>query len=207
MHWIHKAIWNGKTVAIAAGGPSFTAAQARAIGMARARSRIKVIAVNDSVYPCWFADIAYASDAPWWRHHGNLPGFEGRRVGLRHEDGPGRFVEPSEIAFVEASGVEGYDARPGFVRHGGNSGYAALHLAAQLGAVRVILLGYDMHGEHWFGNHPDGVRRATVDKSRWVRRFEALGAELRALGIEIANANPDSAIRCFPFEDVDKLLR
>ncbi|HCZ48509.1 MAG TPA: hypothetical protein DCZ11_05850, partial [Gammaproteobacteria bacterium] len=47
----------------------------------------------------------------------------------------------------------GLSASPLRIHQGGNSGYQALNLAVLLGAERVILLGYDMHGGHWHGRH------------------------------------------------------
>jgi hypothetical protein len=45
----------------------------------------------------------------------------------------------------------------GVVGGGGNSGFQAVNLAAQFGASRIILIGFDMTdrgGKHWYGrNH------------------------------------------------------
>ena len=56
-----------------------------------------------------------------------------------------------------------------FVKHrnrlswGGNSGHAAIDLAYNRGATRIILLGYDMQGKdfeaHWHGKHSEKVRK------------------------------------------------
>lgn len=205
MHWAPGPIWAGRTVVVAAGGPSFDAPAARLIGIARARSKVKVVAVNDAVYPCWFADIAWASDPPWWRHHVNLPGFEGRRLGLRYQDGS-QWRQPAGIDHLEASGIDGFDDRPGYVRHGGNGGYAATHLAAQLGAIRIVLVGFDMSGEHWFGRHPEGLHRPSVDKTKWVTRFNGLAETLKARGVAVTNTSQASALSCFPKASLDAVL-
>lgn len=199
-------IWADKPAVVVAGGPSFDAAAARRIGIARARNAVRVVAINDSVYPCWFADICYASDIPWWQYHQNLPGFEGRRVGLRYADGA-KMKQPEGVDLVEASGVDGHDDRPGFVRHGGNSGYVGVHLAAKLGAKTIILVGFDMKGDvHWFGSHPDGIRRSGASKLKWVERFGALAQHLAASGVGVFNASPDSALTCFPAVDLATVL-
>src|SRR5690606_9521612 len=82
MHWRATALFRGRPTVIVAGGPSLDLAQVRAVAMARAGDRIRVVAVNDAVYPCWFADIAYACDRKWWRYHNGLPGFPGRKLSL-----------------------------------------------------------------------------------------------------------------------------
>lgn len=191
--------WTGRTAVIVANGPSFSARDARAIGMAK--GRVAVMAVSDAVYPCWFADACYASDAEWWAVHQNLPGFAGWKVGLKYRPtATGPWRQPEGIDAVESSGVEGFDPDPGRVRNGNNSGYAALHLTAHLGASRIILVGFDMKGDaHWFGTHPKGLRQLPPANymQRWVAMFAPLAAALAEREITVLNASPDSALPYF----------
>ena len=56
--------------------------------------------------------------------------------------------------------------------------------------------------EHWFGQHYDSdgrpVPTAPATIARWAAGFATLLPQLRALGVEVLNAGPDSAIDCFP---------
>lgn len=197
-----EPIWAGKSVVIVGGGESVTAAQCRLIAMARARNMVRVIALNDAVYPCWFADVAYACDRRWWEHHGSLPKFQGIKLGL----------EPTpfhDVHHMCNTGTSGFDPDPQALRSGGNSGYQALHLSAHLGAKRVILVGYDMKGRHWFGDHPPGVARAvSPNMGMRLREFSGLAPELAKRDITVVNATPGSALchTVFPHVDLTKEL-
>ena len=196
-------IWQDRTVAIIDGGSSFSAAQSRLIGMAHAKGSVRVIAINDAVYPCWYADILYACDAKWWNLHGLLPAFRGSRVRLKHFDSIGRDVNiPSfdGIHHVICGGHEGYDDRPGHVMSGGMSGYQAINLCGHLGVTRILLFGYDMKGKHWFGDHPREIAMSPrLDK--FAERFAQLYIETKARGIEVINATPGTALAGFPKMD------
>ena len=187
--WTILPAWRGATVAIVATGPSFTAAQAR------------VIAVNDAIYPCWFADIAYACDAAWWAHHDGLPGFTGLKLSLL--DGTDPRAKPCEVSgvwHIRSSGHEGFDPDRQHIRTGGNSGYQALHLALHLGAAKIVLVGFDMRDDdgqaHWFGDHPREISR-TRTPALWRDRFTALADAAQHLGVTVVNASPGTALAAF----------
>ena len=154
------------------------------------------IAVGDAWRITPWADVLYHSDAQWWRHYHSVPDFGGLRVGC-HECGnvPG-------VLNLELSGTEGFDPRLGWLRHGSNSGAAAIHLAAQLGARRIVLLGFDQRQvdgqEHFFGLHPRAISRHGSPFELWARSFALLADELRKLDVEVLNATPNSALTCFP---------
>lgn len=79
---------------------------------------------------------------------------------------------------------------------GGSTGLAVLNVLAQLDYKKIILFGYDLHeGDYgyWYSDyvHPHpyvpGVIAGFKEHARWY--------ECR--GIEILNANPQSALTCF----------
>lgn len=180
---------------IVAGGESFTTAQARLIGMARTRDLIRVIAINDAIYPCWYADILWACDARWWKFHGTFPAFQGRRLSIEDSGFP-------EVERVKCSGENGFDPVPGSIRSGGNGGYQSLHYAAHLGIKKAILVGFDMGGGHWFGPHPRVVRKTEPTWARLIEKFDGLAGELRKRKITVVNAAPRSALKAFPSVDL-----
>lgn len=93
---------------------------------------------------------------------------------------------------------------------GGNSGFQALNLAAQWGARRILLFGFDMNAEsgaHWYGrnqwvgaNNPD-----ETNFRRWRKAFEAAADQLKQMGIECLNCSPVSALSCFPKISIEAL--
>lgn len=100
----------------------------------------------------------------------------------------------------------------------GNSGAAAISVAAAAGAKRIILVGFDMFytksgNVHWHDLY---------DQSRWTKEqrlliadsafkkhlmgFPEIAIDARIRGIEIINASPDSTITAFPKRTVKDLL-
>jgi hypothetical protein len=178
--------FQGQTALIFAPGPSLPT-------LWRAERSIPYpsIAVNDAWRIASSADILYATDTHWWMHHKGVPQFTGMKVGYQ---GPG----PAGVVWLRDSGGEGYDPRLGWVRHGQSSGHAAAHLAAQLGAERIVLIGFDgkqVNGRsHYFGEHDQAIRRP-MPFQLWIERFAILARELAAHGIELVNATPGSALK------------
>jgi hypothetical protein len=99
--------------------------------------------------------------------------------------------------------VEG-DSKPGLgrdkIHFGGNSGYQAINLAYLFGAVKIVLLGFDMQKAsgmvHWHGNHPAAINRDCPVRS-FLKNFSALAQDLNAEGVEVINATRDTALECF----------
>lgn len=87
---------------------------------------------------------------------------------------------------------------------GGNSGYQALNLAAQLGFKRIILLGYDMkpgpNGElHHHGDHPEPLNNPdSIKFEHWREGFKTTLPDLKRAGISVINCTRDTALDCFP---------
>jgi hypothetical protein len=179
------ALFEGQTALVFATGPSLTQ-----LWSPERPLPFPAIAVNDAWRIVPSAQILYATDAAWWMHHKGVPEFAGLKVGYH---GPG----PAGVVWLEGSGEQGYDPRLGYVRHGHGSGYAAAHLAAQLGATRIVLVGFDCKAannhEHFFGAHPREIRKAMPFKL-WRERLAGLERELQKLHVELVNATPDSAL-------------
>lgn len=159
------------------------------------------IAVNDAWRIVPSADVLYATDAKWWMHHKGVPKFSGVKVGY---EGPG----PAGVVWLQGSGRTGYDERLGYVRHQWNSGGAAIHLAAQLGAKRIVLVGFDMRPikgrDHFFGAHPEEIQGRTTSRyDIWIDNLGELAKELRQRKVEVLNATPESALKCWPSVDLE----
>lgn len=182
--------FSGQTTLVFATGPSLPGL------WAGRRSDLPKIAVNDSWQIVRGADILYASDMKWYVYHKGVPGFRG---GLKVCYGATPF---DDVVCVQGSrkGARGYDPELGYVCHGSNSGHAAVHLAAQLGANPIVLVGFDMRlvngKQHYFGKHPVQIRNAS-NYIAWCHNYRRLGQELAPHGIEILNATPGSALTCF----------
>lgn len=100
---------------------------------------------------------------------------------------------------------------PGIIGAGGNSGFQAVNIAAQFGAPRILLIGFDMHtgaGLHWYGRNTWHAANNPNDGNlmRWRDAFSTQEPLLKAMGIEVINASPDSALRCFKSKSIDAAL-
>lgn len=197
-------VWDRERVVVVAGGPSVTLSQVRTIGRARDLDLCKVIAVNDAVFPCWFADILYAADARWWDYHKGLQSFTKVRVSFNNL---GRY----DVQHMRDTGPVGYDPEPGNIRHGSNSGYQAVHLAAQLGAREIVIVGLDYTDEdrardHWFGRH-EGRLDISSNTADWRQKFRILTDDLARRGVMVSNASPISTIEWVRRIDINDLLK
>jgi len=198
--WTIPRDWDGDTVAILASGPSMSAEVA---GMVRGRCRVVAVnnqgiptvhAVTGRVLPALapWADMLYASDAKWWmQYQADARKFAGDKVTVRD-------VLPfPEVLSLQLSTAIPYDPRPTHVVTGGNSGYQATHIAAQRGARRILLCGFDMRqvqgSKHWFGDHP-GKLNSPQRYTTWINNFAELGKALAAVGVELINCTPKSAL-------------
>lgn len=100
--------------------------------------------------------------------------------------------------------------RAGHVGSGGNSGFQAINLAAQLGADPIVLVGFDMrvdHGLHWHGRHAGNLRNPSPTNIReWRQRLNLAAASLAARGITVLNASPESALTAYPIVPFGRAL-
>lgn len=195
-----EKLWPGETLVCVGTGPSITQDD-----VDYCRGKARVIAINDAYKLALWADVLYACDSKWWgwAHHnkeGKHPHFKecaahqtGLKFGLKPYPGV-RLLRGNQ------PGVErGLELNPGALRTGYTSGYQAINLAVHLGAARILLLGYDMRvvkaRDHFFGAHPD---RTKPPFNASLKAFDTLVAPLTAIGVEVINCTPESAVRCFP---------
>ncbi len=199
--WTVPREWSGETAFLLAGGPSLRGFDAEIL-----RGR-RVIAINNSYLLAPWADVLYYCDRQWWEDHREraLATFTGKyRVSLgTSADGTLR---------LQTSGPRGLEKSPIALRSGSNSGYQAINLAVHFGVSRIVLLGYDMHTNgpetHWHAGHPrdrPGSQEEAL-QNLFLPRFKHLVEPLRAEGIEVINATPDSALKLWPFIPLEKLL-
>jgi hypothetical protein len=171
------------------------------------RGRASVIAVNDAWRMAPWADVLYSSDVRWWRHYGYAPDFQGVRVGLTYHGLPDvkQWHESFPGLLLTVEHHEGLERREGYVSSTKNSGGAAINLAVHMGARRVVLLGYDMQGQHFFGAHPGPIRRSSSFES--FRQYIGTMVEpLQQAGVEVVNCSRKTALEHFPVRALRDVL-
>ena len=203
--WSVPAMWPGETAVIVGGGPSLDLDQVRRVGMARCADRCRVIAVNDAVWPCWWADWLHAGDLKWWHAYANAGAA--RYAGLKTTlaEGP-----PTAwgVRRVQDTGPAGFDPRADSCRNGKSSAYQAMHLAAHAGAARLVLLGIDMRPgdgrSRWHSGDLDGL--GCDYGAVMAPMFDALAPALAERGVEVLNCSPGTALQTFPTARLDEVL-
>jgi hypothetical protein len=195
-----ERLWPGSTVVCLGSGPSLTREDVE-----YCRGRARVIAVKDAIQYAPWADALYAcgSDgSQWWPRNGpKLAAFEGLKFTLDPAAAPWAHV-------LKNTGYNGLETDPHGLRTGKNSGYQGIGLAVHLGAIRILLLGYDMQvdgqdRDHFFGQHWHGKR---VHLLAFREMFDTLVEPLQAAGVEILNCSRATALRCFPQITIQEAL-
>jgi hypothetical protein len=193
---------------VAATGPSLTPEVAASV------KGCNIVAVNDAWRLLPFAQVLYACDASWWTVHKGASGFAGERWSshgaagrIRHND-KALVAAKYRLNLVEGRDGSTFSTDPGFIHYGSNSGFQAVNLALLMGAIRIVLVGFDMQAvdgrKHFFGDHCAGLRN-TSNYRNFIQAFERAAKALPA-GLEILNATPGSALRCFPMVDLHDAL-
>jgi len=132
-------------------------------------------------------------DRQWWQQYGDdvLVTFTGGRYSTNSVATKYRVTKLPTMTF----------------KAHGNSGAGAIRMAADGGASRIILVGYDCQKtegrSHWHGDHPRGLGNAG-QIGAWPEKFAELAKDLTH--IEILNATRSTALTCWPCEPLESLL-
>lgn len=114
--------------------------------------------------------------------------------------------------FVPCNRTEGFSFDLRALGHTSNSGYTAMNIACCLRAKEVYLLGFDMKAvdengkkKEWF-HSGYSLNRKRDPYPIFTELFYKHAEAIRAGGVHVLNCNPDSALRCFDFCNVDDIL-
>lgn len=160
---------------VLATGESLSPEQVAHVKSAHDEHRCKAVAVSNAYQLASWADALVSNDMRWWREHPLALKFAGRRFCGGDYKGTERLV-PSPM-----------------FPSGTNSGLQGMRVALLLGATRIILLGLDMKGTHYFGRHPANLRNSSPgDFHRMLQQFSRWRSDA-----EVINCSPGSALTCF----------
>lgn len=197
--------WGSQDVAILASGESLSLEQAEAVKVWRNRQPMmrKVIAINTTFRRAPWADVLYACDGTWWEGR-DKPGQETYLEQARATFAGQFWTQDSAAAakhslnLIRSISGGGLCTKPGVVYQCGNSGGQAVGLAHQAGAANVYLLGFDMKGGHWHGDHPAGLKRVQSFPV-FLKQMERMAVEVAAIkDFRVINCTPGSALKGFP---------
>lgn len=165
---------------VLAPGPSMSAGLAE-----RVRGNNVAVVGNTYTLAPW-ADVLVANDVNWWRRHPEAHGFAGRKFSAN-----------------QIKGVE--RAKPVTFGSRSNSGVLALDVLRNLGATRIVMLGFDMAGSHFFGRYTNGCTN-TSDRRREEHKKQFKQWRMRNPTVDVINCTEGSALTCFPMARADDEL-
>ena len=159
------------------------------------KDRLVVMAISDNYKKAPWADIVFAADRAWWKHNidevsSSCPDSELWTLG-DHNPFPDKIhgtKHRTDIDLTDKSSVY----------HGGNSGQIGIHLAYNLGAKKIIMVGYDFQKtdgkSHWFGDHPKIFKKNADGHERWNENFKEFSLHLSNAGVSLVNCSIQTAI-------------
>lgn len=182
-------IYKGKIIYIIGGGPSLTG-----FDFKRLNNKI-VIAVNKAFLFYPEANVLYWTDSRFYEwYQKEIDDFKGIKVTNKTKP------VKENIINLHDTGREGLDISPYAIKHGNNSGYAAMNLAYHLGAKTIVLLGFDMkiqgNKTHWHDGYQI-KQNGSVYQNNMLPCFDSIVEPLKKFGVEVYNACPTSALNCF----------
>lgn len=110
--------------------------------------------------------------------------------------------------WLKRTGDFGYDPNVNHVR-GNNSGGHAINFAINLGAYRIILLGFDMGytgSKSHFHEHHEISPSSQTYKELFIPSIESLALQVKHLPVKIINCSTFSKLKCFDFGDYKDYL-
>lgn len=196
--WRVEPEWLGQTSFVVCGGPSVATQN---LDLLRGR---RVIVINSSCYAVPWADYLFFIDARWWRENrAGCQAFQGRIVTVAATH------EPRALRLKKRKPEDGFASRRDEVMGRRTSVCCVLNMLAHLGVARIVLLGAD-------GKFGANGKRNHHDPHKWPHltgTFEQQRAELAltvkplaALGIEVFNASPGSALPFWPIVSMEDVL-
>ena len=195
--------WAGRCVVVVASGPS--ASEAPLDLIAGSGAACVVVNVSHRLVPG--ADLLYAADEAFWAHDAGARAFPGLKV-TQSEKAARRFG--LHRVKLDPVGRSMRFDRMGEIGAGGNSGFQAINLAAQAGASRIVLVGFDLslaRGVHWHGKHGAGLNNPSAQNiDRWRADLDASAAMLAGLGVDVLNASPHSSLTAFEKRPLEACL-
>jgi len=213
-----SGVWAGKRCFILCGGPSL-----EGFDFSQIQSEL-TIGVNKS-FASFSSTICYAMDQRFYDSvtfpnrkdsksielHNQWVSYRGIKVFLKH---PGKWTFDPSVYVVKdiQKRLLSFDVEAG-IFPGNNSGFGALMLAVALGATKIYLLGCDMKvdKERKRTHFHDGYSHQRIEKlenvlPKFAEEFVRFSDVIREHGISVVNLNMDSALDCFPKENIRNIL-
>ena len=223
MIWKVPKIWEGGECWIIGGGPSVTqqfgipaevvqkvvagelTPEAYSPYLSILHTR-HVIGVNVAYRIGTWMDMIFSGDGGFYlKHREALATYPTLTISCAEQKQNEKNTDGIKVLARDKNRSRGISRDPRMVSWNGNSGAAAISVAAHTGVKRILLLGFDMRlsedgDQHWHrlykrDNPPKPRRPSKLPFDRHMLGFEAIAKDADKMGIEILNISPDSAIK------------
>ncbi len=193
----------GQVVTIVGNGPSLAAVSPEAL---RGHRHVAINSACRWAAPiATAADFLYFADNSWNENHPALAEAWPGVVVTCNRYAAARLAQRARLLDVTALSIAA-QGNPDHLH--ASSAHTAAVLAAAMGAARVVLLGMDGRivagRSHWHDDYQ------SLDPSPYADRFIpgwlGVAAVVEAMGVEIVNATPNSAVVGIPFLPLPKAL-
>jgi hypothetical protein len=135
------------------------------------------------------AEFLAASDAKWWKNHPDAQAYPADKYMAD------RIHKIGGIELVEG----------GLIITHINSGVLGLEIAKRRGATKIIMLGFDMHGTHFFGPYKNGCSNTQAHQREiHQRQYESWSRAHKS--ISVLNCTEGSKLRAFPLASLEAEL-
>lgn len=161
-----------------------------------------VIGINDAYLIGDWLDFVFFGDGSWYlKNRKRLARWGGLKVTChaRFANKPPEDMEGIKVLLKDSKKRHGISDNPRLICWNGNSGAAAISMAANLGAKVIFLLGFDMKSSkftHWHGGHLKKGKKPPY--KRHLTGFPQIAKDAGRRGITILNVNTGSKIDSFP---------
>lgn len=202
-NWSIPQAFPGDTIIILGGGSSIMDLGHDKL-IPKLEGKYPVIATNSALLLAPWCEVLFWADSRFYR---DSMWYLPRHLGwwkITRRPPPGR--APFPVHAVKADHCGGLSENPSVI-FGRNSGHMAINIGTLMGASRLILVGFDMQPKGKTHFHELHSRPANVDAFKtWIGDLELASPILRKANVEVLNANANSAIKTFPFCNLEDLL-
>lgn len=140
-----------------------------------------IVAVCDAYRMIEHCYAICATDRAWWRARTEVMSLPCRKFSVHEMDGIERVERNDHIGTDSSSGVLG------------------LWVAKLLGAKRILMLGFDNRGGHFFGPYVPPLKNTAPHRfATFAHQFTHLRNRFKLDGIECINCTPGTALEAFP---------
>lgn len=146
----------------------------------------QVCAVCNAYELAPWANLLVANDRVWWREHPAAREFVGRKFS-------GGVIQGVELVKPCTFGVPS------------NSGVLALDAVRNLGATKIVMLGFDSQGSHFFGEYKNRCRN-TPERRRLEHRLQFQCWAAGNKSVKVVNCTEGSKLTAFQFASLDSQL-